>query len=329
MRRHWLTALVGLSLVLAAAPQVVRADASPAPLIAKPAIAVPRSPGSFDYMYVDVARRYLLVAHTGSKSLDVFNLNTGALLRQINVGSPHGVAIDVKDRKYFVSTIEGIVAVVDRDNLVLNDRPMTPGPGDAVAFDPKNDTVYVDEDGGTRIFTVSGRTNKPGPVITIPQDPEYLNYDSVTDKLYQNIVSTNAVLVIDPATNSVTATWSTLPATSPHGQAIDSAAGRLFVAGSNAMLVMIDMKSGAVIGQTAIAPRVDQIAFDPGTQRVYCASGTGLLSVVQETPTGLVSLPDVIVPEHAHTVVVDPATHAVWISYGGSETDFIMQLTPP
>jgi DNA-binding beta-propeller fold protein YncE len=329
MRRHWLIAPIALCFVFAAAPQTARADASPAPLIAKPAIAVPRSPGSFDYMYVDAARRYLLVAHTGSKSMDVFNLDTGALLRQVNVGSAHGIAIDVKDRKYFVSTVEGVVAVVDRDNLVLNDRPLTPGPGDAMAFDPKNNTVYVDEDAGTRIFTVSGRTNKPGPVITIPQDPEYLNYDPGTDKLYQNIVSTNAVLVIDPATNAVTATWSTLPATTPHGQAIDSAAARMFIAGSNGILVMMDMKSGAIMGQAPIAPRVDQIAFDPGTQRVYCASGTGLLSVVQETTTGLVALPDVIVPEHAHTVAVDPSTHAVWISYGGSQTDFIMQLTPP
>lgn len=313
----------------AAAPIAAFGDATPAPLIAKPAIAVPRAPGSFDYMYVDVPRRYLLVAHTGSKSLDVFNLDTGALLRQVDVGAAHGVAIDVKHRKYFVSTADGTVSVVDRDNLVLNDKPKAPGSGDAVAYDPKNDTVYVDEDGGTHIFTVSGRTNKLGVAITIPEDPEYLNYDPVTDKLYQNIVSTNSVVVIDPATNAITATWSTLPVTSPHGQAIDSSTGRVFVAGSNSMLVMMDIRTGAVLAQAPIAPRVDQIAYDPGTMRVYCASGTGVLSVVQVTPAGLTPLPDVIIPEHAHTVVVDPSTHAVWISYGGRQDDFIMQLTPP
>ncbi len=305
------------------------ADPTPAPLLAKPAIVVPRAPGSFDYLNVDLDRHYLLVAHTGSRSLDVFKLATGEMLKQILVGRANGAAVDVKDRKFFVSTGDGIVAVVDRDNLVLNDRVAMPGPGDALAFDPKNDTLYVDEAGGTHVFTVNGKTNKPGPVITIPEDPEYINYDPASDKLYQNIVSSNSVVVIDPATNAVTATWSTLPATAPHGQAIDSATGRVFAVGSNGILVAIDMKTGAVVGQATVAPRVDQIVFDPGTMRIYCASGTGLVSVVQETAAGLAAIGDVVVPEHAHTITVDPATHAVWIAYGGREEDYIMQLTPP
>jgi len=314
---------------VAAIAHAAVADPTPAPLLAKPAITVPRAPGSFDYLSLDLDRRYLLVAHTGSHTLDVFRLDGGALLRQIIVGVAHGAAVDVKDRKFFVSTSDGILAVVDRDNLVLNDKVTLPGPGDGIAFDPKNDTVYVDEDNGTHVFTVNGKTNKPGPVITIPQDPEYVDYDPVSDKLYQNIVSTNSVAVIDPATNTVAATWSTLPATSPHGQAIDSATGRVFVVGSNGILVAIDMKSGAVIAQAAVTPRVDQIVFDPGTMRIYCASGTGVVSVVQETTAGFTALADVVVPEHAHTITADPATHNVWIAYGGRQDDFIMELTPP
>jgi DNA-binding beta-propeller fold protein YncE len=308
---------------------MARADATPAPLLAKPAITVQRAPGWFDYLSVDVARRYLLVTHSGSGTLDVFNLDTGALLRQIDVGEAHGVAVDVKDRRYFVSTTGGILAVVDRDNLVLIDKLTMPGPGDGVAFDPKTDTVYVDESHGTHVWTVNGKTKKQGPVVTVPTFPEYVNYDPASDKIYQNIVSTNSVVVIDPATNAVTATWSTLPATAPHGQAIDSVTGRVFAVGTNGILVAIDMKTGAVIAQATVAPRVDQIVFDPGTMRIYCASGTGVVSVVQETATGLAALPDVVVPEHAHTITSDPKTHTVWIAYGGRQDDFIMELTPP
>lgn len=312
-----------------AAARAAFADPTPAPLLAKPAIAVPRAPGSFDYLSIDGDRRYLLVAHSGTKTLDVFKLDTGELLRQIIVGASRGAAVDVKDRRFFVSTSDSILAVVDRDNLVLNDKVAMPSPGDAIAFDPKNDTVYVDEAGGTRVFTFNGKTKKPGPAVTIPADPEYLNYDPVSDKLYQNIVSTNSVVVIDPATNAVSATWSTLPATAPHGQAIDPATGRVFAVGTNGILVAIDMKTGAVIAQAPVAPRVDQIVFDPGSMRIYCASGTGVISVVQETAAGLAALADVVVPEHAHTITVDPKTHNVWIAYGGRQDDFIMELTPP
>jgi DNA-binding beta-propeller fold protein YncE len=328
MRPHHIV-LAGALCAVAAIARAAVADPTPAPLLAKPAITVPRSPGSFDYLSVDLDRRYLLVAHTGSHTLDVFKLDSGALLRQIIVGAAHGAAVDVKDRKFFVSTSDGILAVVDRDNLVLNDRVKLPGPGDGIAFDPKNDTVYIDEDNGTRVFTVNGKTNKPGAVVTIPQDPEFVDYDPVSDKLYQNIVSTNSVVVIDPATNTVTATWSTLPATEPHGQAVDSATGRVFAVGSNGILVAIDMKTGTVIAQAPVTPRVDQIVFDPGTMRIYCASGTGVVSVVQETTAGLSALADVVVPEHAHTITADPAMHNVWIAYGGRQDDFIMELTPP
>lgn len=321
--------LAGALLAVAAIARAAMADPTPAPLLAKPAITVPRSAGTFDYLSVDIDRRYLLAAHTGSNTLDVFKLDGGTLLRQIIVGAAHGAVVDVKDRKFFVSTSDGVLAVVDRDNLVLNDRVKLPGPGDGIAFDPKNDTVYIDEANGTHVFTVNGKTNKAGPVVTVPQDPEYVDYDPVSDKLYQNIVSSNSVVVIDPATNNVTATWSTLPATSPHGQAVDSATGRVFVVGSNGILVAIDMKTGAVIAQAPVTPRVDQIVFDPGSMRIYCASGTGVVSVVQETAAGLVAVADVVVPEHAHTITVDPATHNVWIAYGGRQDDFIMQLTPP
>jgi DNA-binding beta-propeller fold protein YncE len=305
------------------------ADPTPAPLLAKPAITIPRAPGSFDYLNVDPDRHYLLVDHSGSHTLDVFKLDTGVLLRQILVGNSRGAVVDMKDRKFFVSTSDSILAVVDRDNLVLNDKVALPAPLDALAFDPKNDTVYIDEGGGTHIFTVNAKTNKPGPAVTIPEDPEFINYDPVTDKIYQNIVSTNSVVVVDPATNSVTATWSTLPATAPHGQAIDSQTGRVFAVGTNGILVALDIKTGALVAQAPVAPRIDQIVFDPGTMRIYCASGTGVVSVVQETTAGLSALGDVVVPEHAHTITVDPGTHNVWIAYGGAHDDFIMQLTPP
>jgi hypothetical protein len=328
MRRIHLI-LAGAACTATLIARAASADPTPAPLLAKPAITVPRAPGSFDYLNVDLDRHYLLVAHSGTKSLDVFKLDSGMLLRQIVVGMSRGAVVDVKDRKFFVSTNDAILAVVDRDNLVLNDKIAMPGPLDALAFDPKNDTVYIDEGGGTHIFTVNGKTNKPGPVVTIPADPEYINYDAASDKIYQNIVSTNSVVVVDPATNAVTATWSTMPATAPHGQAIDSQTGRVFAVGTNGILVALDIKTGALIAQAPVAPRVDQIVFDPGTMRIYCASGTGVVSVVQETTAGLTALGDVVVPEHAHTITVDPGSHNVWIAYGGTHDDYIMQLTPP
>ncbi len=162
--------------------------------------------------------------------------------------------------------------------------------------------------------------------ITIGGDLEFVVYDPVSDRIYQNVVSTNVVAVIDPKANAVVASWRAAPAQQLRGLAVDGSTHRLFTAGGNGKLAVMDTTSGSVIAVVAIAPGVDQIVFDPGTKRIYCASGTGLLSVVQETDTGAESLGDVTVPRHAHTVAVDPTTHNVWISYGAADNDYVMKL---
>ena len=116
---------------------------------------------------------------------------------------------------------------------------------------------------------------------------------------------------------------------SPHGLAIDFASGHLFDAGSNGKLVEIDLASGQVIAQADIAQRVDQIAFDAKSKRIYCASGNGTLSVLEETATGLQSLGDVTTARGCHSVTVDPNTGAVWVAYGAADGGLIMKLTAP
>ena len=52
------------------------------------------------------------------------------------------------------------------------------------------------------------------------------------------------MLVIDTATNKVTQTWPTAPATAPHGTAVDAEAGALLIAGGNGKLIMMSQQDG-------------------------------------------------------------------------------------
>jgi len=78
-----------------------------------------------------------------------------------------------------------------------------------------------------------------------------------------------------------------------------------------------------------IVPGVDQIAFDPGNKRIYCASGKSGLSVAEETADGVRSLGNITTPTGAHTLAVDPATHAVWIAYVKENESFVCELSLP
>jgi DNA-binding beta-propeller fold protein YncE len=306
------------------------ADAPPA-LTPQTPIVVQRTPGTFNYLEVDDRYRRLLVAHSGSRTLDVIDLNNNNVLRQEAVGEGHGIAVDVKDGKYFVGTSRlAYVVVLGRKFMVKDDQIPTGGPIGAVAFDSKNGMLYADRFSDNQVVIINGKTNKVywnmpvgGGVL------EYIVYDPVSDRIYQNVESTGDVLVIDPNVNRVVASWSAAPATQLHGLAVDGATHRLFTAGDNGKLAVIDTTKGAVITTVDIPASVDQIAFDAGRKRLYCASGIGLLSVIQETDTGAEHVADITVPRRTHSVAVDPTTHAVWIAYGADDNDYVMKLVPP
>lgn len=340
--RRIVLAVAALSVLCGGA--ALGADPTPAPsasasvppgagaLLATQPISVPRKPGFFDYMTVDDGYRRLLAAHAGSDQLAIIDMDDGTVLAAVDLGrntGGAGVAVDVKDGKYFVGTDANRVVDINRKNMVLQQYVTLPGPVDGIAFDPKNDTLYADEDHGTHIWAINGKSDKLVATIVLPGAPEYVDYDPVSNRIYQNIEpSPSMVLAIDPGSNTIVGRWPVAPADRVHGLAIDGASGRVFSVGANGKLAVVDVKTGALVTTVDVASRVDQIAFDPATKRVYCPSGSGVLTVVQETGDGAKVLDSIAVPRGTHTLAVDPRTHDVWISYGAPDGDFVEKLTP-
>jgi len=304
------------------------APAADAPLVVGDPIVVPDSKGSFDYLQVDEANRRLLANHTGNNTLDVFDLDSGKLIKHIATGRAQGVAVDRKAGKYFVSVSrEKILAIIDSKTLEKTGEVKLAGPADAIALDPKNQCVYVGHDNATNLWVIHTKSEAIVATIPIPEGPEYVLYDASTDRVFQNIKSNDSLLVIDPATQTIKETWSTAPAKRPHGLALDEKVHRLFCAGQNGKLAVMDSTNGKVLATVDIAGGVDQIAFDAGNKRVYCAS-SGSVSVVEETADGAVSLGNVKTAPGAKTITVDPQTHAVWIAYADKEAAYVRKLTP-
>ncbi len=294
------------------------------------AVAVPGGPGGWDWMLVDAPRHRLLASHPGTKTLAVLDLQKNALTQVPTGVAVNGIAVDEADNKLFTAGSGQKLVVFDNATLEKTGEVALSGPGDDIVLDPKTDTLYVCHDDGAEDWVVNAKTNALTGSVAIAGAPEYVAYDAGTDRLYQNIKPANVTQVIVPATGAVEASWPTAPMTSPHGLAIDAKMGRVFAAGQG-MVVMLDRKTGKVLGSVAIAPGyVDQIAFDPDRKRLYCACGdAGGISVVGETDTGLTLLGTVSTHPKSHTLAVDPATHAVWISYTDATGSYLQQYKAP
>jgi DNA-binding beta-propeller fold protein YncE len=304
--------------------------AAPEALVLEAPILVPESKGGFDYLQVDEGRRRLLANHTGNNTLDVFDLDSGQLIKHVATGKAQGVAVDERAGKYYVSVSrEKLLVIVDAETLEKTGKVRLDGPADAIVLNPKDHCVYVGHDDATDLWVIDPGAKKLVASIPIPEGPEYLVYDAAGDRVFLNIKSNDSLLVIDPARHVVKEHWATAPARHPHGLAYDPATARLFCAGQNGKLAVMDANSGKVTASVDIAPGIDQIAFDPEKKRIYCASSGGSVSVVEETPNGAVSLGIVKTAPGAKTITFDPKTHAVWIAYATREHSYIRKLTAP
>lgn len=279
-------------------------------------------------MTVDNTRHRLLAAHSQAGTLTVVNLLNNSLEAEIPVGSDSsGVAVDAKGEKYFVGTDKGI-AVVDARSLKETGFIATPGPADAMIFDPYNGDLYVGHDDGTELWVVDTRLDKIKGRIAIPGAPELMALDSRSHRLYVNIKPLNEILVIDTATSKDIAHWSTLPTESPHGLALDADNHRLYIAGHSRTVSVLSIPAGKHQGTIDIGPgQVDQIAFDVQAQRLYCPSSGQLVNIGTsgETPQVVGSLS---ISPGTHSVAVDPTTHWVWIAYANSGGSYVEGLAP-
>jgi DNA-binding beta-propeller fold protein YncE len=284
-------------------------------LVASGRIIIANSPGKFDFLSVDPQRHRLLAAHEKDGTADFFDLDANVLLGRVKTGPAVGIAVDPKTGNYFVSVQDDKrVAVVDAATLKETGSIAMDAETDAIIFDAEDRRVFVTNDNGRYVWVIDPDTLKVVAAIAIPGTPECMAHDAASHRVYLNLKSTSQVAAIDTRSNEIVAQWPTAPAAAPHGMAFDARTSLIFSSGDNGKLVAIDARSGRVTGSANIAAKVDQIAFDPDTRRVYCA-GTGRMSVVQESGEGLQSLGEVETAATAKNVAVDPKTHAVWSTY--------------
>ena len=280
-------------------------------------------------MRVDSIRHRLLAAHENDGTADYIDLQKNSLITRLKVGGAVDTAVDQDSKFYYVSVQEAKrVAVVDAETLMEVKSIKTSGPTDAIIFEPKNHMVYVTHDEGADVWVIDPASAKVVATVTIPGVPEFMVYDDQADRIYLNIKNKDVVAVIDPSSNKVVAQWPTAPARQPHGLAVDSKNHRVFAAGGNGKLVVIDTQSGAASGSVDIAPRVDQIVFDEVGGLVYCA-GVDKMSVVSTAGGKVASLGEVATAPTARNVAVDPATRAVWTTFTDGTSSFAKSWLPP
>jgi DNA-binding beta-propeller fold protein YncE len=288
-------------------------------------VALSGTHGKFDFLSIDANKHRLLAAHTGNASLDVIDLDKQVLIKSIPTGAAQSSVVDAKGDRYFVAASKPPqVVFVDAEKLEEVGKVPLGGPADISAFNAETGNVYVDHDDGKDVWVVDPAKKAVVVTVELPSDaPEDLAFDSAFKRLFQALKTSSTIAVIDVASNKVMASWPTAPVQAPHGMAMMPEADAFLVVGGNGKLVMMSQKDGHVISSADVTARVDQIAYDPEMHRVYCASGTGKIAVVEVDNGVLKNLGEVPSSEGCHSIAVDTKTHTVWIAYAKGDASYV------
>lgn len=295
-------------------------------LVAGKPIALVGKPGKLDFMAYDLKRDRILATHTSAHHLVVIDAKAKQVLAAIEVGDAQGVAVDEEAGRYFAGTDDGkSVVLIDAVKFTIIGKIDVGAPVDAMVFDPKNHRLYAAADDGNQLWVIDPSQLKIVAKVAIPGVPEGLSYDLKLDRLFLNIKDKDLLVRINPETNAVEATWSTLPAKSPHGLVLDRERSRAYVAGRNSQLVSIDLSSGNHLSSTSIGEGNDQIAFDSKSQRLYSAC-KNKISVTQVSDSGLKPLGDEPIPKGAHSVAFSDVSQTIWITYSDASKSYALPL---
>lgn len=267
-----------------------------------------------DYIAIDPTTRRLFVSN--SPQMVVIDIDKRTVVGTIpDTPRVHGIAFVPGGKGFTSNGGENKASIVDLKTLkVLNKVDIGPGP-DAILYEPKNNEVYAFNHQAGTATVVKADTGAPVTTIQLSASGVETGVaDPALGRVFVNIESSSEIDAIDVATRKVVATWPVAPAVGPTGLAIDLTNHLLFSGGGGGkIMVMLDAKTGKVVGQMPICEDTDSSGFDPVTKDVFTACSGTLTVGHEDSPTKLSAVQTVTTIPHAQSMAVDLKTHDVYV----------------
>lgn len=306
----------------------------------------------FDYQSLDPSTGRLAVSKMGSGKLLVFDARSQTLVSELD-GFPKvtGVLMVPELRKIYASVPgagigaslsvalgmagaskgSGTVAILDSASL----REIARVPGgvfpDGIAYDPRERRVFISDEMGGGLTVIGSDDDKPIGRIDTGGEVGNVQYDPVSRRVYVPVQSHDELIAVDPVALKVLARHKLAGCRHPHGLRIAHGAAIGYVAcDENDRLLAVDLASGGISADLAIGHDPDVLAADPGLKRLYIASESGVLSVIDTSDAAKpVKLRDIEVGANAHSIAVDPLTHHLFLPLRDVNGKAVMRILAP
>ncbi|MDB5343711.1 MAG: hypothetical protein JWP89_2088 [Schlesneria sp.] len=296
--RTWNLRYPSLAILLA----ISQADgASPELLTLVKTIPLKGVAGKLDHLAVDSKGERLYVANKTNNTLDVVDLATGKLIRQVpDQGKVSGVAYSADLNLIYVGNGAGTCNAFDRQDFKQVFSTPTPN-ADNIHYHSGNQTVYVGQD--EILSELDAKTGEIKASIQLPGAVHGFKIDKKSGKIYTVLTKPNLVAVVDIAKREVTDKFELTLSDAGSPVAQDSENGLLFVGcpKKRPMIVVFDLKSGKEVAQVDIPAGVDDIHYDKRRHRLYASCGAGVLVAIEKSDDGYKVVARMEVPKDSRT----------------------------
>ncbi len=288
-------------------------------------------PSRFDYQSLDAEAGRLYLAHMGTGQLVVVDVRQRRVLATID-GFPRvtGVLVVPRLRRIYASAAGAHrVTIVDASTFRVVAQVGGVSFPDELAYAPDELKVFVSDEFGRRELVIDAGTNRARGLIQLGGEAGNTQYDSAGRRILVAVQTRNQIVAIDPASDSIVGRYSLAGGDHPHGLLIDAGPRLAFVANEgNHQLLVVDLTSMEVIEKHPVGEDPDVLALDPGLQRLYVASESGVVTVFKQRDRSLEEAGTYYAP-HAHSVAVDPGTHEVFLPLADVNGQPVLRIMRP
>jgi hypothetical protein len=311
-----------------------------------------RAEGRLDHMAFDPRSNHLYVAAIRNGTLEVHHTPDSTTTQSIELPEPSGVLFIPEGRRLAVSCTGDnsvhLFRVADDGTLTAERTVGFDGPTGNMVLDAVSGRVFVAHANSLGSFDPAtgerGRDTDLGGIAQgVVVEPR-----GEKRRLFVNVASKQAVVVVDAATHAVSATWPLEPVPDPassvvileanHALALDHANNRLFVATRvPAKLIVLDTTTGAPVAEIAgICKDADDCWYDPVARRVLITGGGGaggVTGVRQNGPDDYAIEFATTTASGARTSFFSPDTRRLYVAAPAFGQDqayiFVYEMAPP
>jgi YVTN family beta-propeller protein len=273
------------------------------------------APDRWDYVVFDAASHRVYVAH--GNLVTVVDADKGKVIGQVEgfTGGTHGVGISTDTGMGFSDDGEaGTVTAFDLKTFARGKTLKAEDDADGMVFDAKTHHLFVIDGDSGKITVIDPRTQTVLATIDAGGGLEFGVLDG-QGKFFVDGAEKGEIVVIDTATNQVTAHWPMAGCVKPHGIAMDRETHRLFASCANHQLTVVNAATGAIITQLPLGDRNDGAAFDPRRKLVFASNGDGTLSVIREVDANnFVALGSIPTAVTGRTMDIDPRSGRLFVA---------------